>query len=199
MARQKPTGPIIYLAAMAALLIGLAGVVLGDGGRDGVAAATAFTARWSVLWFAAAWSASALAKLWPGGWRTWLLYNRRGVGLGFAFAHFVHAVFFATAILVYGHAASMVTIIGGGAGYVFVALMALTSNDWSVRTLGANWKRLHSVGGIVIAGIFAFTYYGRITHQQPLVGSYGLALVGGAAALRIAALVRSAARQPKPA
>ncbi|MES1198968.1 MAG: hypothetical protein ABUS48_03205 [Pseudomonadota bacterium] len=198
MRRGKPTGPIIYVAALGALMIAMLGfVVSSDAALKGFSTATAFTARWSVLWFAAAWSASSLAKLWPGGWRGWLLYNRRGVGLGFAFAHFIHAYFFLGAILVFGHQTTLTTVLGGGIGYVFVAAMALTSNDWAVRKLGANWKRLHTLGGYVIAFIFAFTYYGRIAHQQPLIGAYGLLVLGGAAALKVAAFAKSSARQPK--
>jgi DMSO/TMAO reductase YedYZ heme-binding membrane subunit len=34
----------------------------------------------------------------------------------------------------------------GGIGYVLIAMMAITSNNWSVRALGRNWKRLHTFG-----------------------------------------------------
>jgi methionine sulfoxide reductase heme-binding subunit len=195
---SKPTGRIIAIAALGAAAAGASALwIHGEGGRDAFLAASRFTARWSSLWFLAAWTASSLAKLWPGGWRTWALFNRRGIGLGFAAAHFIHAGFFLTAILALGAPSTLATILGGGLGYVFVALMALTSNDWSMRRLGPkNWRLLHTIGGGYIAFVIAFTYYGML-ERRPEIAAIGLAFVGAAIALRVAAWLK--ARQPRAA
>jgi methionine sulfoxide reductase heme-binding subunit len=187
--------PLMALAALGAIALGLGGLYYEhDAAREGFAAATRFTARWSLAWFAAAWSASSLARLWRGGWRAALMRNRRGVGLGFAMAHFVHAFFFITNIVAFGRMSSLVTIIGGGAGYVFVALMAATSNDWSVNKLGPRWKLLHAIGGYYIAFIFAFTYYGAL-HREPVIAAIGLAVIGAAAFARLCAWAFARRRQ----
>jgi DMSO/TMAO reductase YedYZ heme-binding membrane subunit len=41
-------------------------------------------------------------------------------------------------------------------------LMAATSNNWSVRTLGRWWKLLHRFGIHWLWFIFTFTYFGRL-------------------------------------
>ncbi len=192
MTRPAFSPPIaIGIATLLALAI-VAGAFLTHGGwtYEGAAAAARLTARASFLWFVTAWSASALARLWPGGWRTALLRRRRSVGLGFATTHTVHLAALLTAIFLFGHGTKMVTVIGGGIGYLFVFAMAITSNDASVRRLGPRrWRLLHATGGYVIAGIFAFSYLGRVP-AQPWLGVPTLSLLGVAALLRVLAWAR---------
>lgn len=193
----KPTGRIIALAALGALAVAAYGI-WSEGGafnEDAFAAASRLTARFSFLWFMTVWSAAALATLWPGGWRSALLYNRRGVGLGFAAAHLIHAVFFIIAIVILGHKSSITTVLGGGLGYVFVILMALTSNDdWVKRLTPKGWKLLHTVGAYYIAFIFAFSYYGRLP-TNPMLAIPTLLLMGLVIALRVAAWLKKRAPQ----
>jgi methionine sulfoxide reductase heme-binding subunit len=153
--------------------------------------AARLTARFSFPLFLLAWSASALARLWPGGWRSVLLRRRRAIGLSFAGAHAVHLVALVSAIVLFGDEASLVSIIGGGLGYVFIAAMALTSNDAAVRAMGpANWRLLHAAGGYVIAGIFAFSYFGRL-EDKPTLAVTALSLFAVAAGLKVAAWLKS--------
>ncbi|MFA6112742.1 MAG: hypothetical protein WC729_02090 [Sphingomonas sp.] len=192
MTRPAFSPPIaIGFATLVALAI-VAGAFLTHGGwtYEGAAAAARLTARASFLWFVTAWSASALARLWPGGWRTILLRRRRSVGLAFAATHTVHLVALLTAIFVFDHGTKMVTVIGGGIGYLFVFAMAITSNDASVRRLGPRrWRLLHATGGYVIAGIFAFSYLGRVP-ANPALGVPMLSLIGLVALLRVLAWAR---------
>ena len=59
-----------------------------------------------------------------------------------------------------------VTRIGGGLGYVFIVLMALTSNDRAVRALGQrNWNRLHAIGLTYVWAVFTFTFVGRVARS----------------------------------
>lgn len=175
-------------AAALAFAIALGGYGLQGGWTlEGAAAAARLTARFSFLWFIAAWSSSALARLWPGGWRTQLLARRRAVGLGFAAAHSVHFAALLIVVLVFHEARSAAALAGGGFGYLMMAAMALTSNDAAVRAMGATaWKALHAAGGYVLAGIFAFSYYGRL-EDKPWLAVPALTLLAAAAALRVLA------------
>lgn len=194
----KPTGRIIALAALGAFVVaGIGFAMAGAFDKDGFLAASRLTARFSFLWFMTVWSASALAALWPGGWRGVLLYNRRGVGLGFATAHVIHAGFFITAIVGFGAPTSPTTVIGGGLGYVFVILMALTSHDdWVKRLTPKGWKLLHAVGAYYIALIFLTSYHGRLP-TNPALAIPTLSLFALVVALRVAAWAKK--RAPRTA
>ena len=180
-------------AAVAALLIGLTASALGGlhGAQDGAAV----TARWAFVWFITAWSASSLARLWPGGWRTALLRRRRAIGLGFAASHFVH-LGFVIAPLSAGAERSMITFVFGGAAYVLIAAMAATSNNVSVKAMGPKaWKLLHSIGGWYVAFIFANSYVGRLfSDDKMLIGAFGTGLLALAIGLRIAAFAKGRMR-----
>lgn len=193
-ARAIPTPAVIGLATLAALLAVGFGYAEFGWNAEGAGAAARYTARLSFPIFVLAWSASALARLWPGGWRSVLLRRRRAIGLSFAAAHGVHLAALLIVVFLFGPDPKPTTIYGGGAGYVFVALMALTSNDWSVRTLGVrNWKALHTIGGVVIAAIFFVSYLGRL-EEKVWLAIPALSLLGGAVLLKFAAWMKSAAR-----
>jgi len=188
------TPTIVAGAAAAALLIGLTAMTLAGGfTHDGVLEGVRLTARWSFAWFIAAWSASSLARLWPGGWRGQLLRRRRAVGLGFAFSHFVHAGFFLVAIAMFGAKVPPPILIGGGLGYAVIVAMAATSNNASMKALGRGWKVLHSFGGAYLLLIFFVSYLGRLMNGKPLVGAYGVALIAAAITLRVAAFAKERA------
>src|SRR3979411_166262 len=59
---------------------------------DGVRMVIRFTARTSLLLFCLAFSAAALARLWPNAWTRWLRRNRRYLGVTFAASHGLHAI-----------------------------------------------------------------------------------------------------------
>jgi len=198
MTRAAFSPPIAIVTATGLALAIAIAACLAHGGwtYEGTAAAARLTARDSFLWFVIAWSASALARLWPGGWRTALLRRRRSIGLGFAASHTVHLGALLIAILVFDHGTKLVTVIGGGIGYLFVFAMAITSNDAAVRRLGPRrWRLLHATGGYVIAGIFAFSYLGRVP-TNPVLGVPMLTLIGLAATLRVLAWARKRAGRP---
>lgn len=196
--RAISTPALVSFVTLAALAVAALGYAeFGGWNADAADAAARYTARFSFPVFILAWSASALAILWPGGWRGVLLRRRRALGLSFAAAHFVHLAALLVVVLVFGAERSAATIYGGGAGYVFVALMALTSNDWSVRTLGPrNWKTLHTIGAAVIAVIFTVSYFGRLD-EKPWLAIPALTFLGGAVLLKLAALMNK--RAPRPA
>jgi methionine sulfoxide reductase heme-binding subunit len=179
---------LISVAGLLTVMVGLVGFTFyGGWSQEGAKASAALTARWSFIWFLLAWSASSMATLWPGGWRSLLLARRRALGLSFAMAHLVHAGFFLVAIVIFGVFVPAVTIAGGGAGYVFIAIMAATSNNYSQRRLGIkNWRRIHTSGGWAVMAIFGFTYFGRV-FENPMVGLPAMTLIVLALGLRMAA------------
>jgi sulfoxide reductase heme-binding subunit YedZ len=190
-----PTWTIVTASALTALLLGLS-FAQANGGwtRDGVLAGTAITARWAFPWFIAAWSASSLAKLWPGGWRTMLLRRRRALGLAFAANHFVHLGFVVAAVSTFGETRPLFVYLLGGGAYVMIAMMALTSSDAAQRWLGLQrWKLLHAVGGWWVFVIFTNSYVSRLM-EKPAIAGPAVALIVAALVLRIAAALKGRMR-----
>lgn len=141
-----------------------------DTPTDAWSSAARLTAQVSALLFLGAFSASALARLWPAPATLWLLRERRGMGLGFCAAHGVHLI----AVIgrsVTGEVPGAVAIVGGGLAYLWLAAMALTSNDRAVARIGARrWRRLHTWGMHYLWTIFAVGYLSRVVRQDvPLV------------------------------
>jgi methionine sulfoxide reductase heme-binding subunit len=180
------------VAIASALVLALcAGMLeLSGTGEDGIRGVIRLTARTSLVLFLLAFTASAAHRLWPGPRTRSLLANRRYLGLSFAVSHGVHLLGILALVRwfpkeFWGHTQGS-TIVVGGIGYVFVALMAATSNDASVAWLGPRrWKLLHTVGAYWIWQIFLISYLLRSpTAPANLVP---LALVLGAWWLRLAA------------
>lgn len=194
--RTVSTPAIIGLAALAATGVAAFGYAeFGGWTAEGAGAAARYTARFSFPIFVIAWSASALATLWPRGWRGVLLRRRRAVGLSFAAAHFVHFAALSIAVFVFAAQPSAKTIYGGGFTYVLIAAMALTSNDWSVRTLGPrHWKILHTLGGLAVAIVFTVSYLGRLD-AKPWLAIPALTLLGVAVLLKMLAWTKRRAPQ----
>jgi len=193
---MKLSTPTIVLgAALAATAVGVLGFATGGGWtHEGALMATRLTARLSFPIFLLAWSASALAALFPGGWRTALLRRRRAVGLSFAAAHGVHLGFILVLGFVFAHKLNPVSVYGGGFVYVLIAAMAATSNDASVKVLGAaRWRLLHTVGGIGILLVFTNSYVGRLM-TKPMLAIPALALIAAAVTLKLAAWLKRARR-----
>ena len=100
---------------------------------DGVRMVIRFTARTSLLLFCLAFSAAALARLWPNGGTRWLRRNRRYLGVTFAASHAIHpfaiACFAVMDPAAYAAATSISSYIFGGIGYAFIIAMTATSFD----------------------------------------------------------------------
>ena len=170
--RELPGGRALVGWSALALVAMCAAILAADGaGEEGLRAVIRATARTSLVLFAAAFAASGLRRVWRSPATAWLLRNRRYVGLSFAISHALHlAAILAVAATVPGFAADVdaTTVIGGGAGYVLIAAMALTSNDTAVRRLGPRrWRALHVTGLWVVFGIFTTSYLGRAL-ESPL-------------------------------
>lgn len=126
------------------------------------------TARLSLVLFLLAFVASALWRHWPGPASASLLRHRRQLGLLFATSHGCHAVGIAclAAWAEPGLWAQLTPAASrwiGGAGYVAVVLMTLTSFDSVVRWMGrSRWQALHRVAAHVIWLVFVLSCIKRV-------------------------------------
>lgn len=123
---------------------------------EGVRMVIRFTARSSLLLFCMAFSAAALARLWPNAWTRWQRRNRRYLGVTFAASHGIHAVAIAAFAVMdpagFAAATSIASYIFGGIGYAFIIVMTATSFDRTAKALGAQaWRRLHLIGRLLSA------------------------------------------------
>jgi DMSO/TMAO reductase YedYZ heme-binding membrane subunit len=185
-----------WSAVVVLLLVAAVFVVLGVG-EPGLRSGIRVTARTSVALFLAAFVASACAALLPSRLSKWLLRNRRALGVSFAVSMGVHGALIVA--LWQTHRESFLasvaptTLLGGGVGFVFIALMAATSFDRTAALLGRRaWKVLHTVGMYYLWVVFAFSYVPRA--QAPAYALlFGLLLL--ALGLRLVATARRLRRR----
>jgi methionine sulfoxide reductase heme-binding subunit len=147
------------------LALGLAAVALGWWAGATPAEEAKLAARWTARialpMFLVAYLASSLLRLWSGDLTKALVRRRRQWGLGFALTHTIHLAALAYNVLNYDPR-SLPSLFPGGLAYVMVYIMAMTSNNTSMKALGKNWKRLHIFGIDYIWFIFTASYVTRI-------------------------------------
>ena len=166
---------------------------------DGVRMVIRFTARTSLALFCLAFSAAALALIWPNTWTRWLRRNRRYLGVSFAASHAIHAVaILAFAVMDpagYAAATSIASYIFGGIGYAFITAMTVTSFDRTAAAIGPRaWRRLHLVGGYYLLLQFTVSFGMRIPDMPfyalfliPLVAVFALRMIAMAPPARACA------------
>ncbi|WP_339830436.1 hypothetical protein [uncultured Parvibaculum sp.] len=165
--RQIPWWLFAAVLGVAAA-IAAGSIALQGANEEGLLHITRYTARFAFLIFVVVFAAGALAQLFPSDTTRWLKRHRRYLGLSFALAHFIHLGALTSWFVAIGEMPETVTIIGGGLAYIFIALLALTSNDWSVRKLGPKvWRRLHLTGVAYVWLIFMNSYLGRLASETP--------------------------------
>ena len=98
---------------------------------DSIKIAIRSTGRSSLFLFSIAVTASSVYYFWKAPFSKWVLQNRRYIGVSFAASHFIHLGLIALVAIVFPEPfledQARSQWIFGGIGYVFVALMALTS------------------------------------------------------------------------
>jgi DMSO/TMAO reductase YedYZ heme-binding membrane subunit len=175
-------GPRLVALAALAVVVMLAVVAAAYGtGQPGVSAGIRWTARSSFLFFLPTFIASALVTLHPAPATKWLLRNRRYLGLSLAASHGFHLVLIvALAALHTDHFVATSELggqLGGGAGFVLLLAMTVTSTDRAQARLGRRrWRALHLTGMVALWAIFTFTYLGR-TLADPAFAPALVALV----------------------
>src|SRR6202165_1672218 len=167
---------------------------------DGVRMVIRFTARTSLLLFCLAFSAAALARLWPGPWTRWQRRNRRYLGVSSAASHAIHAVaiicFAAMAPADYMAATSAATYLFGGIGYAFIIAMTATSFDRTAAAIGPRaWRILHLCGGYYLWFQFMVSFGKRI----PAMALYALFLIPLLAVMALLLMAVASLRTPRTA
>lgn len=165
---------------------------------EGVRLAIRATARTSLVLFALAFTASALAELVPSQATRWQRRNRRYLGVSFAVSHFIHlAAILALAALdreLFWKLTNVTTIVLAGTAYLFIAAMTATSFDTTAKWLGPQrWRLLHLIGGWYIWISFAVAVGKRV----PLDSFYWpmAVLVLAVAVARLLAMFRRGRRR----
>ena len=147
---------------------------------------TRYSAHLAFVFLLLAFSASTLKAIVNNAQTRGLVRYRRQLGLGFATAHTFHLValiLFLSNLEGYSVDASIAV---AGFGYVVTALLALTSNDYSVRRLGpSKWKQLHTVGISILMLYFFVAFSGRLlTNFVPVYAVY-VALIATAVVAKV--------------
>ena len=147
---------------------------------------TRYSAHLAFAFLLLAFSASTLKALVTNAQTRGLVRYRRQLGLGFATAHTFHLV----ALILFlsnleGYSVDT-SVAVAGFGYVVTALLAATSNDYSVRRLGpSKWKQLHTVGISILMLYFFVAFSGRLlTNFAPIYAVY-VALIATAVVAKV--------------
>lgn len=176
--------PFLYAIAASAAAV-LLGQWLGHDALQRALYMARFTARVGVPLVLLIYTASSLHRLWPGTGTAWLSRNRRSLGLSFALTHTVHlaAVFHYIA-----EPGSPPQPAAGIVGYVFIYLMAFSSNPGSMKQLGRWWHRLHTAG-VQIVFLYYLVGYASMVFEPELrpLGLTVVPLLLAALGVRIAA------------
>ena len=189
----------------AVLTLVLAGLSLWIAGMrqfetDGVRLVIRFTARTSLLFFCLAFSAGALARLWPNAWTRWQRRNRRYLGVTFAASHGIHAIAIACFAAMdptgFMAATSSASFLFGGIGYAFILAMTATSFDRSAQAIGPRaWRILHLSGGHYLWFQFMVSFGKRI----PGMPLYALFLIPLLLVMALRLIAMASARTPRTA
>ena len=180
--------PLVGWSASAVAGLCSAAFLAAGGDEAGLRAAIRLSAKTSLALFTSAFIASSVRALWPSALTTWLLANRRYLGVSFAASHAMHLL----AIVALARVASdfrldPATLIGGGFAYVLLAAMTATSFDRSAAWIGPRrWHLLHTTGMYYCWFIFFISYLPRALVESVLYLPFVVVLVG-ALVLRIIA------------
>ncbi|MEZ5696910.1 MAG: hypothetical protein R3E18_10910 [Sphingomonadaceae bacterium] len=151
--------------------------------------AARWTARVAIPVFLVAYLARPLHQLLPSALSKVLLARRRQWGLAFALSMTIHLGALLVNILIF-RPRPVEEILAGMAAYSLIFVMALTSNNWSMRRLGKWWKRLHLLGLHYVWLIFFAGRALRLAEGDP---AYFLSAFIMGAVLLAALLLRMAA------
>jgi len=184
---RRPSPWRLWAVGAACLVALTAAMLLSQPDVEGARRLVRVTARVSLVLFLLAFTASAWWRCWPGELSGGLMRHRRQVGLLFATSHACHAVGIACLAMwaepeLWAQLTPQASRWIGGAGYVAVALMTLTSFDAAVRWLGrARWQALHRTCAHLIWLVFVLSCLKRVgaspAHALPLTLLIGAMLL----------------------
>ena len=176
-------------------MLAISAVVITIFDKNGINEATAtltlrLTAWTSFLSFLLVFIARPLRQLLKSPMTAKLLKNRRYVGIAMAGSHTIHLiliVWFFTSVSESGP--TPLVLVFGGAGYVLLYLMLLTSFDRTASAIGPTvWRRLHKTGLYWLGSVFAFTFVPKFfTQPDNLTYQVSTLLILAAVGIRVAA------------
>lgn len=146
----------------------LFGLIYGWGGftEESTRLCIRWSARISVTMFCLAFGASAIHHFTKNSFSFWLLMNRKYWGISFALIHLIHLFFLGILQFAFHPVftlAATTSLTAGGIAYLFLTLMLFTSFDFFAKKISRkNWKRLHTVGGYWIWGLYANSNWGNV-------------------------------------
>jgi methionine sulfoxide reductase heme-binding subunit len=184
----------LILAALCVWIAGMRGFEV-----DGIRMVIRFTARTSLVFFCLAFSAAALARLWPNAYTGWLRRNRRYLGVTFGVSHAIHAIVIVWFAIIdpaaYADATSLAGYIFGGISYGFIVALTATSFDATAAAIGPRaWRALHLVGGYWLLAQFTVSFGMRVP-QMPL---YALGLIPLVAVFVVRMVAMAQRPAPRP-
>lgn len=171
---------IIYSVISVILLVCIFPLLVDSVSEDSIRWAVRRSVDIAFIMFFFSFGASALHLLSKSHFSTWLLTNRRYIGISFGVAFLSHAALITLLIQLYPEPLlSELTndvIYTGIIAFSFTALMTATSNNSAVKLLGRKlWSSLHTVGGYYLLAVFSFAYLSKL--DQVYFWPYALAVV----------------------
>lgn len=169
MSGTKLQGWNIVVWSAVAIGIIVAAIWLVDGiNEQSMRMAIRATARTSCILFVCAFAASALQRIWTTGFTTWLLKNRRYLGVSLAVSHTYHAIALIGLWIVTSHNSPTFDPLGT-LGYIFLIAMTVTSFKRPAALIGqTNWQILHTVGMHYFWLGFTLEFALRIPKSMPI-------------------------------
>lgn len=167
---KKSNWLLVYLIFGTCVVSMLAVIFMAGFNEASVRLNIRWSARFSIVCFCLAFMASSFHSFFKNSFSTFLLSNRKYLGVSFAIIHLIHlALLF---VLHYEFDPIFVTrpiveLVLGGLAYLFLVLMFLTSfNRISQLISKANWNRLHTLGGYWILIVYSNSILGRVVNGQ---------------------------------
>ncbi|MDB4955138.1 MAG: putative sulfite oxidase subunit YedZ [Myxococcales bacterium] len=188
--RRKPKlGPLLPIGSLVAAILICAGIFIVDGFNiQTLLVALRSLTKVSVLVFILVFVTRPLHDLVRSSVTTWMLANRRYLGLSFAAWHLMHWPILGSLMALEGPALfwkySKDFAIPAGCVLLVISLMAATSSNRAVRFLGKPlWSAIHTVGLYTIWVWFFRVYWLRLPKHE-IHGYVNLGLLAAALTFR---------------
>ncbi len=167
------SGPTVVYATTVATAVILYLMLDGSDITESSRAFLRLSGRVGMGLFFISFGASALHRIFKAGWTTYLIRNRRYYGISTAivlWAHFLVILSLSfTASEWFEESAPWYILYSGSGTFILVGLMALTSNNFAVKKMGARaWKTLHLIGGYMALSAFVGEYV-LVLYLQPIL------------------------------
>jgi len=160
---------IVFSAVTILFLSSILPMIVGVFSEDSVRWATRRSVDIAFVFFFLSFGASAIHMFFQSTFSTWLLKNRRYLGISFGISFLTHACLILLLASLYPEPFLSDTSIGiiymGITAFSLTALMTFSSNNAAVKLLGRKlWSGIHNVGGYYLLVIFTTTYLGKLEH-----------------------------------